>query len=251
MSKKPLYGNWEFRAPDNEVIFYDSIKRANWYLDRELATIVAPNTIKLKFEPAGRRDPNDLYSLSKKSNNCVVCNTSTLDVLTKHHIVPSEYRKFFPVEIKSRSSHDIVPICREHHNEYETQADKLKQKLADKYGFALNRHEIKDEIHTAIKLSKVLLNVPVNIPADRLEQIREAFIKSSGIIHVTEQSILDFCLKHKEHKARTHGDMIIEQVKKEGKLFEFVQMWRQHFLDTTNPQFMPQHWSVNRPLIIE
>jgi hypothetical protein len=246
-----LYGNWEVQAPDGEILFHDGKKRVNWYLSRGLATIVGDKTIRLNFEPAGRRDQNDHYSLTPKPNNCVVCNTIDLSVLTKHHIIPSEYRKFYPLEIKSRSSHDICPICREHHNQYEIEANELKQKIAEEYGYDLNRHLVKNDFHQAIKLSKILLNDMSHIPEDRINQIRTEFTKYSGITLLTDETILEFCKRNKDVKVRTHGDMVIEEVIKQDKLFEFTVMWRQHFLDIMNPQYMPQYWNINRLLYFE
>jgi len=30
-----------------------------------------------------------------------------------------------------------------------------------------------------------------------------------------------------------------------------VKMWRAHFIETMDPQFLPEHWSVDRPIVRE
>lgn len=40
---------------------------------------------------------------------CVVCGKDNR--ISKFNVVPHSYRKFFPVDLKSHSSHDIVLLC--------------------------------------------------------------------------------------------------------------------------------------------
>ena len=44
----------------------------------------------------------------------------------------------------------------------------------------------------------------------------------------------------------SHGDTVIAMVmKEENGIEKFERRWRQHFLDTMKPQFMPALWSVH------
>lgn len=122
--KNLLYGNWEVQAPDGTILFLALQERADWYLERGLAVAVGDNKIRLNFEPKGKRDPNDLYSISAKSNNCVVCNDSDIIILTKHH------------------------------NEYEAEADKFKQKIAEDYGVEFTRNKLDDNVIFGAKWMK-------------------------------------------------------------------------------------------------
>lgn len=249
--KNILYGNWQVQSPDGSILFLALQERADWYLKRGLAEVVGENTIRLNFEPKGKRDPNDLYSISVKSNRCVVCNIDDISVLTKHHIIPSEYRKFFPIEVKSRSCHDIVPICRDHHDEYETEATKFKQKIAEDYGVEFTQNLVDSNVSSALRLAKVLLNKPANIPADRLEQIRTDFKQYSGIHNITDDSVLKYVSNQKNYRLKTHGQLVVEKVIANDTLYDFVVMWRRHFVDTMKPQFLPKYWNINRELIIK
>jgi hypothetical protein len=42
-----------------------------------------------------------------------------------------------------------------------------------------------------------------------------------------------------------HGKLVIRHVKKHEGLYEFQKRWRQHFLNTMKPQYLPTNWSVD------
>jgi hypothetical protein len=54
--KKQVYENCKMVAPDGEILSNCDFKKANWYVERELAEVISndPYTIKLRFEPNGR-----------------------------------------------------------------------------------------------------------------------------------------------------------------------------------------------------
>ena len=46
----------------------------------------------------------------------------------------------------------------------------------------------------------------------------------------------------------SHAEMVVAALLREGgndNLFEFQKRWRQYFLDTMNPKFLPECWSVD------
>ena len=42
-----------------------------------------------------------------------------------------------------------------------------------------------------------------------------------------------------------HGYHLVQKLDTHEKLEAFVRRWRQHFLDTMNPEYMPIGWNVN------
>jgi hypothetical protein len=109
--KKELYENCRMRGPDGVLLCTCNYKKIQWYISRDLADLVEedPPTIQLRFQPGGRGHVGDPYYLAKKENKCVVCGHG--ENYIRHSIVPHSYRKCFPIEKKSRSSHDIVLVC--------------------------------------------------------------------------------------------------------------------------------------------
>ena len=43
----------------------------------------------------------------------------------------------------------------------------------------------------------------------------------------------------------SHGQKVVEEVTREGKLIEFQRSWRKHFLDSMQPKYLPPHWSID------
>ncbi|KAI8430347.1 hypothetical protein MSG28_000646 [Choristoneura fumiferana] len=98
---KPLYNNGILQAPDGELLCTCDSKKARWYVEKGLASVVdegegeAPLTVRLRFEPAGRSvgDVGRFYQIAKE-NKCVVCGNT--DSYIRKNVVPREYRKYFP-----------------------------------------------------------------------------------------------------------------------------------------------------------
>jgi len=107
---KDLYSNCIMEGPDGTFLCKVSQRKVNWYLKKGLATQVCddPQTIRLIFEPNGPGHAGDEYYSQEFVNRCVNCGAE--EFLSRHHIVPYCFRKFFPMEQKQHSYHDIVPL---------------------------------------------------------------------------------------------------------------------------------------------
>lgn len=251
--KNKIYGNWTVLSIRGEEIFKCLEERANWYLVRNLATRISENppTIQLNFEVKKEGNKGDAYYLSSKKNICVKCGTDNLEVLTKHHIVPQMYRKYMPLNIKSRNSFDVVPICFKHHDEYERFADELKNNISNKYNAPINGiyvecNELEKKIQ-AIKSSIVIVKHGDKIPFERkvklLSCVRDYLEKAD----ILDEDIYKLSVTPVESKKRikTHGQIVMEQIEDHQG---FVEMWRFHFLEYVNPKFMPDYWDPKRSI---
>ena len=58
-----------------------------------------------------------------------------------------------------------------------------------------------------------------------------------------EKEIYDF--KAENRILYDHGYHVVQKLDTEEKIEEFVKLWRNHFIDTMHPQFMPNGWSVD------
>ncbi len=246
-----IYGNWLVLHPQGFEMFRCTTKRAEWYLSRKLAEVVKKNppTIKLTFIPAGKGWHGDKFSLTPKENKCVVCGTIELNRLTKHHIVPSLYKKYFPKKLKVSASHDVVCICRECHDEYENiYAIKLKQKISDTYKIPLcNSHS---NFIKAVKLAKAYVLNKEFMPKKRKEEMILMISENMGY----EKKTISFnklkALSKVDRKKYTeiydnHGKQIVMKIT---DIQAFVELWRNDFVENMSPKFMPKHWSVCRPI---
>ncbi|KAG0369095.1 hypothetical protein BGZ54_000351 [Gamsiella multidivaricata] len=138
-SNAQVYDNISVYAPpDSNLIFRCSQKRANWYLSRDLARSLSPTSIHLNFAPAGQGRVNDPYHLEERENKCVICGEETAQVgATMLHVVPEQYRKWFPIRLKSHSSHDIVVACPECNAHWDREAAIVRKKIVKLYNIPL------------------------------------------------------------------------------------------------------------------
>lgn len=260
-NKNRLYGNIQVYSPDMKPMFKANLKKVNWYLDNEdekLAEVVeydengVPKAIKLTFEPNGlghfNKGLTDEYFLSDKENICVVTGTNDWTELTKHHIVPFMYRKWFPEEYKSRNCHDIVLITREMHYEYEKIANELKDLIAEELGIpTLSEYSKRISRKTSyIGMANAILNK--DIPMENKIDLCIKFTNKTGFVPTTE-NVKEYIksAKNEYRMAEFYGKYVIEKLT---DYQGFVERWRQHFIDTMNPKFMPKGWKVDRDMYL-
>jgi len=264
--------NWEVYHPNGTHMFTCGEKKANWYLDRELAKRTADGKIMLTFEPKGNGfETNEVFGKSVREAICVV--TGVDDGLQRHHIVPYCYRTYFPEQYKSKNHHDVVLINHERHSEYEQEATKYKDVIAEmfdvktitesnmEYTFKLREigrdnaillntiHSIfktYGKISHALKLEKLnTISVATGIPYETICSYNYIQLYKMYLLlrdeHLKEQS--DF--KSANRIKYDHGYHVVQKLDTEEKIMSFVKLWRNHFIETTNPQFMPTGWSVD------
>ncbi|KAJ2023221.1 hypothetical protein IWW57_004202 [Coemansia sp. S610] len=124
---KAVYENCTVLDISGNLLFRTSRKRLDWYLSRDLATVVNDSTIQLKFANRGTGRSNEPFYLQDMRNACVVCGDT--NGLTMHHVVPHQYRQYMSTDIKSRSSFDLLPVCLQCHDQYERHATLFKKHL--------------------------------------------------------------------------------------------------------------------------
>lgn len=246
----PPYGNWKVCSPDNILMFRCDNRKANWYLNRDLAEIIDDTTLRLKFEPKGLGyHGNPKYNLAEKKNICVVCGVN--HNLTKHHVVPKEFRKYFPIELKRFNSHDVLVTCVQCHKTYERHSDVFKLQLAEKYNthIAGSHQGIPDkELLRAKRFASFYLRQRENCLKHGMDQPyrldAEKYLNKS-ILEATEEELIE--LVNKAHIIRAEnyipfGKVVVDSLT---DMNEFCVEWRKHFLHHTQPKFLPEYWNIN------
>ena len=248
---KDIYGNWLVLHPKGFEMFRCTNKKAEWYLSRNLANIVIedPPTIQLNFTPRGNGWETDEYHLTQKHNKCVVCGTEELERLTRHHIIPSLYKKHYPKNLKVANSHDVVCICRECHDEYENvYALRLKQKISEQYGIPLCNSQ--SDFAKAIKLSKAYILNGALMPDERK---LELLLKISLMLghddeFISIEEVEKFSMIDKKSFTEFYNNHGRDVISKIDNLQSFSEMWRNDFIVNMKPKFMPEYWDVYRPI---
>jgi len=139
--------------------------------------------------------------------------------------------------------------CLDCHENYEHEAMLYKIELVKEAGFVMNipmtpeQKKNKKVIAARNVISKVLSGELIDefgnclVPKDKMEILQ----KIANIELLPDDS---------DGTGAPWADKLVEKILKENTLFEFVKNWRQHFIDHTNPQFLPEYWSVEHPLEI-
>ena len=205
-------------------------------------------TIKLLFNTKGPGRIDDPYFLQYMYNRCVVCGSENR--LTRHHIVPFCYKKFFDDNIKSHCHYDVMLLCINCHEKYEHQSIKLKKEIAEKYKIPFEGKGIKTDIRMAKakKAAFAIINYKEKLPKNRLEELLN-IIKD----YLQKEYIEDFDLNEiskldplNMDEYISQGEMVVEKLKDLKELEEFIKMWRKHFILKMNPQFLPDYWEADR-----
>lgn len=240
-----------------QFMFYCDQRRAKWYLKKGLGDIIFQNQsrleIKLNIDTAGP-GPNDEFSSYEILQRCVVC--GTVENLTKHHVVPTCYRKFFPIEYKSRISHDVVIICESHHHIYEDYANILKDRLADKYNIpnlqqcSQMQSPTGNPLLKKLSSTKSLCNVYISDTLKQKEISQKIIDKLYNLNIDIKTADIHQILKDIDSKIETiksvsstidHGQMLVSKLE---DIDKFIRYWRKHFLSIMKPNYMPKGWSV-------
>jgi hypothetical protein len=238
---RSIYHNVRFLNKNGDLIFFAQQKRARWYLDRGLAQVVSeePYTVQLNFQTNGDGKKNDPFYLQERRNICVVCGIS--ENLTCHHCVPYCYRIYFPEDLKSHSCHDILPLCVQHHEAYEKHADQFRRELSKEFDVPYGGIcEYDRGLVEAIKAARSLHGHEAKIPKDR-KDILWARIKNR--FPNEEIGLGELAKMHWQTISIPHGKLMMEKV---SDVSAFMRRWREHFVQHTQPKFLPPYWSVER-----
>ncbi len=247
--QSPVYGNISVLSQNGTLMFRCGYKKQRWYLNRGLANAVNEHTIQLTFQPNGMGHHKDNYHIQQLMNKCCVCGTT--EKLSRHHIVPYCYRRnLCQVSQKyRREHHDILPLCLDCHKLYEYQfAYDLKKQIAKENTAPLGGLGLLDvrKKQGIYKMAHALVNLSEQIPEERKKEIFNKLAVFLG--HKPTQQECDQLANMKIDPRgtgyRTHGEVVIKATKNKS---EFVQRWRQHFINTMKPQHMPPYWNVTRP----
>lgn len=261
--QKPLYHNIYLEAPDGEVLCTCDDSKATWYLTKGLAEIIAeePLRLRLTFEPSGRKGAGDEYYALPKNNVCVVCGSE--QGLRRKNIVPLEYRKYFPIKMKDHCSHDVLLLCFECHIRNSFHEQELKNSLAAECDAPFanskeNRQRLELPDMMAVRSAARALLKGDRIPEARKEELRKVVTtylktKDDKETELNDELLTELgqsCFWVKNEDYHPHGSKVVDCYK--GKFSNPIEglrvlekMWRRHFVENMEPEFLPQLWSIN------
>lgn len=173
-------------------------------------------------------------------------------------MIPDEFRRNFPLDLKSHHSHDLVLLCAKCHEDYETEATNYKKELGKIYNIPINgTGRVEDFSLKGIqKEASALLKNKDNskFPKERRELMTKNiknFLKKDKIEDKDLEYILNIPSVDTSNYL-TFGECLVEKIagkeKDVDKIEEFSIMWRQHFIDTMKPKYLNPYWNAKRSL---
>uniref|UniRef100_A0A6A7FVP8 Exonuclease 3'-5' domain-containing protein 2-like n=1 Tax=Hirondellea gigas TaxID=1518452 RepID=A0A6A7FVP8_9CRUS len=254
LRKTPLYHNSLLWAPDNEPLCTVDPKKAYWYVNNDLGEVVQeePLIVRLTFEPTGRpqKEGSDGYFyLNERQNMCVVCGKDWSYI--RKNIIPHEYRKHFPEILKSHQNHDVVLLCTDCHQLSNQRDSFLRYKLADRHNAPIgNATDVKVVVNGGLKVIKSAGNAlernSYRMPASRIKELQDKlkeFFQTDDLTPelISKASVLDVVEVNSSYEP--HGLRVYKYYEHIG-IIHFEKLWRENFLETMNPEHMPDGWSV-------
>ncbi|NXJ65927.1 EXD2 protein, partial [Rostratula benghalensis] len=252
--RTPLYDNCFLHAPDGQPLCTCDRKKAQWYLDKGIGELVStePFVVKLRFEPSGRPESQVDYYLTVKENLCVVCGKR--ESYIRKNIVPHEYRRHFPIQMKDHNSHDVLLLCTSCHAISNYYDNHLKQQLAEEFGAPIGSEEgvrlLEDPLRRQVRSgARALLNaesLPDSRRAELLQSIKD-FFKTEAVTTEMLQEAAGLETRVCNESYMPHGLKVVQCFAKGGlrSLMQLERRWRQHFLDSMQPKHLPEQWSVD------
>jgi hypothetical protein len=236
MARLP-YDNFKIYHPDGTLMCFCSKKKANWYLKNDLAYVESEGKIVLKFRPKGYGDPEEILVGRK---NCCVITGDTVN-LTKHHVIPTQYRQHFDTSYKDKNSCDLVVLRRDKHDEYEDIANLFKIQLHSDY--------VDDSFIDATNAwseAKGIYNCIKN-HYDKLPPERQVYMTCRLEGLVDKWKFTDDELKSRSLSDSIERNRLI--VNNIG-VTNLIVLWKLHFLKYGKPNFMPTWWKPNMLKIV-
>jgi len=258
--KKPLYDNIEMYSPDDVLLCTISIKKAEWYLKRNLGRWKEEyKALQLLFDPKAKPKDENTYNTTHKKNACVVCGDSK-DFM-RHYIVPYCYRQLFPTKYKTHMPHDIVILCSQCHLQCE-QHTQIRQKELDqslrKDPKTLHPRINNHALHKVRSSALALYKRRDQLPQKKVEEYERIVMNHFGLDDETRGISKD--VLEEATTMETSGvnkdfipsaDLIVSTLANNPSSIEtFVFEWRDFFVDTMQPRFLPVGWNVRSPVHI-
>jgi hypothetical protein len=235
------YDNIAVLSDKDESLGFINTKRAEKFLSWGIMVWVEENRVlKMTREPTGGIVRHKTL-ITPRKNVCVVCGTN--DDCSFHHIVPRCYKKYFPNSLKSHNNYDVMLMCIPCHRKYERVAYEFKKQLAEKYGTE-SVSDMSSEARTksyAVESASTLLKHGTKMPSYRIAQLQQNIKKFIKKELLTERDITEIALLRPEKKTAS-SYLVAQKLKTEEEIKKFIITWREHFLNTMKPKFMPDFW---------
>jgi len=242
------YDNCKIYSPNDKFLGFCDKKKYEWYIKKDLVDVIDEKTIKLRFEPKvnGHNGKFEEFCKLEITTQCVVCGSK--EDLNKFHVVPLEFRKFFPINMKSHASHDIVLVCNDCQGDLNYVYHQYRTHLFEKFNITQNQQLNKIKTY-ANQMLKKMNQEPK--PEEQPNPHQHHYKQPSINLLVTEylghepsidelEQLRNMCTHDNLGEAKSVGEFIVNKYKDD--LLKFEEKWRKLFVESMDPEFLPSGW---------
>eukprot|EP00978_Attheya_sp_CCMP212_P049219 scaffold633585_cov63-Attheya_sp.AAC.1 len=236
--------------------------------DRASTTTTTTNNDTTEDTTVENKKDGDVYQKSEKHNVCVACGDAKQYM--RHYIVPYAMKKLFPSKYKSHLSHDICILCPNCHVHCERESHKrmnflIEQNQQQQLGNEPEPQFIVDpDLYHVRSCALALLRWKDKLPPNKANvyetTVRSYLTKNNesllSLKRLDEeltasqlQSAIDVEYRIENSKYIPGPQRLLQSLEgNETKMEAFIKDWRQHFLDTAQPRYLPTGWSIDSPV---
>lgn len=223
------YKLFKLYGKDGSFLGDCSATKSNWYLRKGLAQITDPDRIELLFD---NQTQTATYQVVERDYLCVSCGEQ--ENLSRYRIVPINFKKWMPKDYKEHNSRDVYLLCSDCMADANFCTETYRKALKTEYGIA-DTDFIDKQKHQRAHLAQNLVHKRhVTDSMEKLTQLVGYQPTSEQIKSLAESN---FYILH--DGCQSVAEYIIKQVMKKGQLDDFIQRWRDYFMKTMEPEFMP------------
>jgi len=245
MKESKAYGNIEIYAPDGTLMFLTNSHKLAFYQRKGLVRQIGENKHQFLFEPKGKgHGERNIQLLNARENRCVVCGADDLDDLTRHHVIPTRFRKYMPMSLKSNNHRYVVFLCNGCHNDYGVAENEFNDELARRYGVK----DLRECVSGIIRDKRIIAGIAstllfaLSVPEERKEELRREFKEVTGMEPIEDNLVKTFSKRYEPVTDENNfGKIVVDKVK---NLYEFQQMWLEHFNSVMKPRFLPNDLQI-------
>lgn len=242
--------NFKVLAKDGTFLSYTSPLRIKILLKQGKISVVGEWTVQLNQDITEKKHYREFWKFKHELigemriipeyNVCYVCGAD--DHFTKHHVVPYSYTKHFPKtpEMQLRLYFLCAVLCPKCHTTYEwhieNNATEFRKQISEKY-FPFSKEEF----------TRLWRISALGISYFRL-------LKKYDIVHAKElrqkiRDLLDgddfeecFALSLSYHRHNSdYFKLIVQNV---DNLNEFIELWKNHFIQVMQPKYLPADFDL-------
>lgn len=233
------YDNCKIQSPNDTFLGFCDKKKFNWYIKKGLACQISENTIKLNFEPKikGQNKQFEDYYNREHPSLCVSCGFT--ENLHKFHVVPLEFRRHFPEELKSHASHDVLLLCANCQDDVNSLYHQYREYLLNKFNLKVDvvTYKMKTFVNKYLKYKDTM-------PQKYKDIYIEKFTEYLG--HVPSDDEINELSKKSHYIGLANcsdvGEYIVSKYNEKGEILKFEEKWRKMFVDNLEPEFLPECW---------